>query len=92
MVAKNPPKFKSMITPEAQSILDTFGFEHVGTNKNQRDQHLFMATTPTQDVVISLPINAGKEDLLEAIVASGRAQQRQAVRDAHQGWLNTFKG
>lgn len=81
-----------MITSEAQSILDTFGFEHVGPNKNQRDQHLFMATTPAQDIVISLPVDAGKEDLLEAIVATGRAQNRQAVRDAHQNWLNTFKG
>lgn len=81
-----------MITPEALSILNAFGFELLGIDKKQRENLIYLAKIATQDVVISLPQDACKEELLEAIVASGRAQNREKVREAHQRWLDTFKG
>ena len=91
-MAKNPQKFKIMITSEAFYILEAFGFEFVGPDKKQRENWVYLAKTATQDVVISLPENACKDELLEAIVATGRAQNREKVREAHQRWLETFKG
>jgi hypothetical protein len=81
-----------MISPEVNTLLNTFEFELVGPDKKQRGYSIYMATTPTQDVVISLPDNACKNDLLEALVAAGQARQRERTREAHQAWLNTFKG
>lgn len=80
-----------MISAETNTLLDAFNFELVGPDKNQRAYSTYMAETPTQGVVISLPDDAGKEELLEAIVAAGRAQQRETTRDARQRYLNTFK-
>lgn len=91
-MAENPQEFKIMITPEAFSILNAFGFELLGIDKKQRANLIYLAKIATQDVVISLPQDACKEELLEAIVASGRAQNREKVREAHQRWLDTFKG
>jgi hypothetical protein len=81
-----------MITPEAQSILEAFSFEPVGPDKNERGNQLFMAETHTQGIIISLPPETGKHELLEALIAAGRAQQRESTRDARKRYLDTFRG
>jgi hypothetical protein len=81
-----------MISAETSILLDAFNFDLVSPDKRQKDYSIYMASTPTQDVVISLPDNACKNDLLEAIFAAGQTKQREKIRDAHQAWLNTFKG